>query len=49
MGHFGYRLKDWLAQCTEKNHLTRVQYVEPQEYHNFSRHYIRNPSTSDIS
>ena len=26
----------------------QVQYVEPQENHSFSRHYLRNRSTSDI-
>jgi len=26
----------------------QVQYVEPQEDHNFSAHYLRNRSTLDI-
>jgi len=30
------------------NYLTQVQYVEQQEDHNFSRHCLLNPSTSDV-
>jgi hypothetical protein len=30
------------------HHATQVQYVEPQEDHNFSRHYLRNRSTLGI-
>jgi hypothetical protein len=29
-------------------HANQVQYVEPQEDHIFSRHYLRNRSTLDI-